>query len=113
MNIKGLIRGYNEEILNHDLTPSRASDILCEVSSLLGNITDEIKRTEIEYNRVLLKFLEEEPKANRAKIKAECSPEYEAKLNAKNTMLVATQLIGSLKYYLREKESELKQSGNM
>jgi hypothetical protein len=113
MNIRDLIRRYNEEILNHDLTPDRASEILVEVSALVGNINDEIKKTEMAYNNLLLSYLESEPKANRAKIKVDCSPENESKIEARNTMMSADYLIKSLKYYLRTKESEYKHSGNM
>lgn len=112
MNIRELIQGYNNEILNQDLIPDRAAEVLVEVSALVGNINDEIKESEMAYNKLLLTYLEAEPKANRAKIKADCSKENERRIEARNTMMSADYLIKSLKYYLRTKETEFKVAGN-
>ena len=113
MTNREMIIEYQNEITNTELFPDRAAEILVKLSSLLGNITDEITRTEMAYHKLLNSLLDAEPKANRAKIKAECSPEYEAWLNAKNTFIVANELIKSLKYFINVRRDEYKQSGNM
>ena len=113
MNIRDIITEYRNEITNTDMFPDRASEMLIRLSALLGNITDEIVRTEMAYNHLLKKCLSEEPKANRAKINAECSSEYEEWLNAKNTFIVANELIKSLKYFINVRRDEYKQSGGM
>jgi len=114
MTIREMIIKYQNEISNeNDLTPDRASEILVKLSALLGNIADEITRTEVAYNRVLLEKLNSETKANRAKILAETTSEYEEKLNARNTKEVAIELIRSLKYFLKAKEDEYRYSSNL
>ncbi len=93
-----------------DLLPERASEILVQLSSLLGNINDEILKRDMEYSRILLGCLEKESKANRAKIMAETTAEYEAKQVARNTKELAIELIQSLKYFLKSKEEELQKA---
>ena len=107
MTIRERISAYQNEILSKDLQPDRASVILTEISALYGNILDRIKETEMIYNKVLLQYLEEEKKANRAKIKAEISKEYADMKDATNTEKVAIQLIRSLGKFLKVKENEI------
>lgn len=105
-SIRERINAYQGEILAGDLLPERAAIILNELSALYGNILDRIKDTEMIYNKVLLKHLEEEQKANRAKIKAEITDEYQDLKDATNTEKVAIQMIRSLSKFLKAKENE-------
>jgi hypothetical protein len=98
------------EIAKGNLMPARAAELLTQLSALLGNISEEITQCDYEYNLVLLQFLENEAKANRAKIKAEVSKEYLAKRRAYNTRDLAIELIRSLKYFLRAQEQEMREA---
>src|SRR3990167_2288620 len=113
MNIREMIKGIQEEVLKGDLLPGRASELLNTLSALIGNINDEIRRRDIEYSQTLLRALEGQEKANRAKIVAECSPEYLAKREARDTKELSLEMIRSLKYYLRAKEEEMRVSNTM
>lgn len=104
LEVQAEIRG------NPDLMPDRAAEILNLLASLTGNVNQEILERDISYNKVLLEYLETEGKANRAKIKAEISPEYRAKMEARNTQALAIELIRSLKLYLRVKQEEYRSS---
>lgn len=106
MTLREQLKSYQNEIMAGDLLPERASVILTEISALYGNILDRIKDTEMIYNKVLLGFLDEEKKANRAKIKAEISKEYQDLKDANNTEKVAIQMIRSLSKFLKAKENE-------
>ena len=112
MTIREHVKSIQEEVVKGDLLPGRASELLNTLSALIGNINDEIRVRDVEYARTLLRELEGRDKANRAKIVAECSPEYQAKEEARDTKEVALQMIGSLKYYLRAKEEEFRIGGN-
>ena len=59
---------------------------------------------------VLLGYLDAEAKANRAKIRAETSPEYQRKREARDTKELVQELVRSLKYFLRSKEEEMRLS---
>lgn len=104
--IRERVTDIQNEILAGNLTPARASEMMVELSAVFGNINDEIRTRDVEYNKVLLIYYESETKANRAKIKAETSPEYSAKRVARDTKELTVELIRSLKYFLRSAEEE-------
>lgn len=104
--IRERIKEYQGEILKGGLMPQRAAEILTEIASLLGNISEEITKQEMAYNKVLLGYFDTEQTANRAKIKADTTPEFLAMKTAKNTEKQAISLIGSLKYFLKVWERE-------
>jgi hypothetical protein len=104
--IREYITLYQNEILKGNLLPQRAAEILTEISALLGNLNDEITKRDIEYNKILLECYNKETTANRAKIKANITPEYESMRTARNTKELAIELIRSLKYFLKSQEEE-------
>lgn len=108
MTARDLIEAIRREMRDTDLQPSRAADLLVKLTALLGNINAEIREADAEYAGVLLKHLEAEDKANRATIKAETTPEYRRKREARDTKEVAVEMIRSLKYQLKSFEEEMR-----
>ena len=106
--IREIVRELQNEILNTDLQPERAAEILNKLSALMGNVLDQITNSDMSYNAVLMSAYKAETKANRAKILAENSEEYRQKREAKDTKELLDSLISSLKYFLRGKENEYK-----
>ena len=96
------------EIRDTDLLPDRAAELLTKLTSLLGNCNDEIREADAEYAVVLLRCLETDEAANRAKIRAEITPEYGRKQEARHTKELVEALIGSLKYFLRSNEAVMR-----
>ena len=108
MTVRDLVRAMQREIRETpDLLPDRAAEILNQLCSLLGNVNDEIRAADAVYASVLLSHLEAEEKANRARIKAETTPEYQRKREARDTKELVVELVRSLKYFLRSKTEEL------
>lgn len=112
MNLREIIKERQDEIASTDLQPVRAAEVLKELSALIGNCNDRIRQCDVAYSHVLLNCLASEEKANRAKIKAEISPEYIEKREARDTKELVVEMIRSLKYYLKAKEEEYRLSGN-
>ena len=108
LSLRDRIKEYQNEILAGNLQPQRTSEILLDISALLGNINDEITKRVMEYNSILLDLYTEEETANRAKIRADITPEYKAMRDAINTEKVAVELIRSLKYRLRTMDEEMR-----
>ncbi len=107
MTVRELVRSYQREIQQvADLQPDRAAELLMQLTALLGNVADEIRAADSEYAITLLHCLDTEAKANRARIRAEISPEYRRKQEARDTKELVTELARSLKYYLRAKQDE-------
>jgi len=106
MTIREIIKEKQNEVLRGNLLPERAAEMMTELASLIGNLNDEITKRDMEYNKVLLDHYDKEATANRAKIKAWTTPEYEAMRTARNTKELAIELIRSLKYFLKSFEEE-------
>ncbi len=112
MTVRKLVATAQTEIRDTaDLQPERARALLAHLSALLGNINDEIRKADGAYADVLLRCLESEEAANRAKVRAECSPEFQRKREARDTKELAVELIRSLKYLLRSVEEEMRLAG--
>jgi len=106
--IRQRVLDIQNEILAGNLTPARSSEMLVELSAIFGNVNDEIRMRDVNYNKVLLNFYETEETANRAKIKAETSQEYILKREARDTKELIVELTRSLKYFLRSAEEEFR-----
>lgn len=98
------------ELRDTNLYPSRAAEILVKLTAIIGNCLDEIRHAEHDFNVVLLQHLDAEAKANRARMRAEISPEYLKLREAKDTKELVESMIGGLKYQLRGFEAEMRLS---
>jgi hypothetical protein len=92
--------------LRGNATPHEAAQWLATLGALTGNILAEIREAEADYARVYAEWLDKESKANRAKIRAELTPEFARAREARDTFKQVEQQIGTLKYLLRAYESE-------
>ena len=106
-----MVRDVQREVLETELQPGRARELLTVLTSLIGNCNDEIRRADAEYSAHLLACLDAHEKANRARIQAEASPEYERKRVARDTKELVVELVRSLKYLLRSVEEEMRLGG--
>jgi len=107
-SVRDLVRTMQAEIRDTDLAPERACVLLAKLTALLGNCNDEIRQADAAYAAVLLQHLESSEKANRATIRAETSPEYQRKREARDTKELVVELVRSLKYLLRSAEEEMR-----
>lgn len=108
--VRDMVKDIQVEIRGGDLQPSRAAELLTKLTALLGSCFEEIRAADHAYAIVLLYWLDTETKANRAKIRAETTLEYQRKREARDTRDLVQELIGSLKYLLRSAEAEMRLS---
>ncbi len=108
MTVRDMIHAIQVEVRSTDLQPDRAAALLTQLSSLYGNVLEEMREADMEYAVKLLACLDSEEKANRAKILAETTPEYSRKREARDTEKLALEMSRALKYLLRAKEEELR-----
>ena len=107
MTVRERVKAIQAEARNAgDLQPDRAAELLMTLSALIGNVCDEIRAADAAYAIVLLACLDSEEKANRARIRAETSPEYQRKREARDTKELVVELARSLKYFLKCKSDE-------
>jgi hypothetical protein len=108
MTTRELINTYRQRFLHAEqVTRLEASEALVELSALLGNINDEIRRCDQLYYRRFDELLSSEKISfNRAEIKMRASDEYNNLQEAKNLLEMSLELIGSLKYLCRGLDDE-------
>jgi hypothetical protein len=109
--VRGLVRRIQGQVLNaSELTPTKAAELETKLTALLGNVNTEARIADAAYNEVLLKHLESEEAASRAKIRAETTPEYARKREARDVKELTVELIRSLRHYLRTANEEMRLS---
>lgn len=106
--VRQMVAEIQVELRSGDVMPSRARELLMTLTSLLGNCQQEVTRAEGAFNAVYAGFLDTEGKANRARIRAELTPEYGARQDARNAFALVTEMIRSLKVILRSIEEEVR-----
>lgn len=110
-----MITDIQNELLDGKAFAPRLAEILVELSALSGNVADRVVECESTYNVIynLTLDLTENNKpitAAKAKIKAMATTEYLELQKAKATEATVTQMIGAIKYLIRVKENEERNS---
>lgn len=108
MTVRDFVRSYQKEIRDTDLQPDRAAELLVKLTALMGNCNDQIREADADYAVILLSFLESDEAANRAKIRAETTPAYQRKREARDTKELVVELCRSLKYLLKSNEEAMR-----
>jgi hypothetical protein len=109
--IRELIRAIFREVREGDaLPPERAATLEVKLTALLANVLDELREADLDYRKLYLVHLRTEGKANRARIEAEATPEYERLREAKDTKELTLEMIRSLRQFLRSAGEEMRLS---
>lgn len=93
-----------------DIDPHRCTILLQKLSALLGSVSDEWIDAEMAYNRFYETMTDKYEKVTEARAKAKAGDEYELKLRKEALMEVTKELINSLKYTLKVKMEEARDS---
>jgi hypothetical protein len=80
------------------------------LTALIGVVNLESRQADLDYNRVLVKHLESEKRANRAVILAESTPEYLRSREAKDCKQEIVESIRSLKKFIDSLSDEMRLS---
>ena len=107
MSVREQVAAFQAEMLS-DLTPVRAREILVHLTALYGYCLKEVREADHAYAVVLLRFLDADEAASRAKIRAETSLEYLRKREAHDTTVIVLESMRSLKAMLRSTEEEMR-----
>ena len=111
MTVRDMVRAAQAEMRDSDLQPTRAREILIRLTALYGNCMDAVREADHAYSVVLLRFLDADEAANRAKIRAETSLEYLRRQEARDTTELVLESIRSLKVTLKSIEEEMRLAG--
>jgi hypothetical protein len=106
--VRERIADIHDAQLRGGQTGIQAAEWLNTLGALTGNVLQEIREAEADYTAVYAKWLDTEQKANRAKIRAEMTPQYQRLREARDTFKLVDTMIGTLKYLLRAHEADAK-----
>lgn len=101
-----LIEDYRREIRDTDIDRVRAAEILNKLSALYGNVTEEIRGREMEYNKVFANTLATNDSVAKAEVLSKITPEYTNFRVARDLEKVLLEMIRSLKHYCKVRENE-------
>ena len=108
--IRERISKIQRELRDGALTPDLTRESLVVLTALLGNVGDELRIADHEYKLILRSMLRSHDNANRARIEAEVSDEYQRLRAAKDTETLVIEMIRSCKVYLRSLDEEMRLS---
>lgn len=108
VSIRERVKDIQKELRDGALSPDLARESLVTLTALLGNCTDEYRGADLAYKPILLKCLNSGGAANKARIEAECSPEYARLREAKDTTEQVKQMIVTCRAYLRSLDEEMR-----
>lgn len=106
--VRERIKDIQAELRDGALTPDMARESLVTLTALMGNVSDEQRAADHEFKLVLLGCMKVESKANRARIAAEVTPQYQRAREAKDTCTLVTEMIRSCRAYLRSLDEEMR-----
>jgi len=110
VSVRERITVIQKNLRDGALTPDMARESLVILTALLGNVNDEQRHADHEYKLVLLGCLQGDEAANRARIRAEVTPQYQRAREAKDTAALTIEMIRSCKSYLRSLDEEMRLS---
>lgn len=113
MTVRDRIAAIHAQQLRGASTPTEAAQWLATLGALVGNVLQEIRESEVAYNQVYVRALDTEGKANRAKIRAELSDEYQRLRVARDLLKQVEHQMATLKYLLKAHEVEARAVGSM
>lgn len=108
MSVRDQIHRIEMAILAGDLPPVRARQLLASATALHGFCLDERLKANQAYRVVYAECFEKEGKANRAKIRAQATPEWEALETAELWATKANNLTLTLKAVVKSLSDELR-----
>ena len=109
-SVRLMIRRIQAEVRDTELLPVRGAELLTRLTALYGNVLDELRAADLAYNDVLVEALNSDEAANRAKIRAQATPQYQRAREAKDTERLCLELIRSLKKFLTLQAEEMRLS---
>lgn len=110
MNVRDRIAAIQKDILTGAVTPDAARQWLMTLTALLGKVNDEQRIADHEYKLVLLGCLQGDEAANRARIRAEVTPQFQRAQEAKDTAALVIEMIRSCKVFTRSLDEEMRLS---
>jgi hypothetical protein len=111
LTVRDRIAAIQKSLRDGSVTPALARESLVQLTALYGNVLEEQRDADHEYKLVLLGCLQSDEAANRARIRAEVTPQFQRARAAKDMATLVIELIRSCKEYMRNLSEEMRMGG--
>jgi hypothetical protein len=111
LTVRDRIAAIQKSLRDGSVTPALARESLVQLTALYGNVLEEQRDADHEYKLVLLGCLQSDEAANRARIRAEVTPQFQRARAAKDMEKLVIELVRSCKKYLSSLDEEMRLSG--
>ena len=109
MTLRELIKQETAGLLSVEkLGPHIAAERLVALTALMASLCAEIALKRAKYTQVRVELLNTSKSAVEAKIRSEATPEFNEWQEREETRKALTEIVRSLKYYLRQQEDEVR-----
>ena len=109
-SVRDRIKAIQKELRDGALTPDLARESLVHLTALLGNVNQEFTAADLQYKEALRDCMKAHEAANRARIEAECTPQYARLREAKDAQTLTVEMVRSCRAYLRSLDEEMRLS---
>ena len=106
VTVRERVKEIQTEVRDSVIGPERARVLLSMLAGLLGHCYEAVRLADAEYGAVLLGYLESGERVHLSKLRAELTPEYARKREARDTQSLVVELMRSLKHLLRAIEHD-------
>jgi hypothetical protein len=96
------------EMVETEVSPARASEMLMQATALHASCVREATKRELVYNHVLNAYMSGDEAAARATIRAKASDEYAAWQQARDEAGICLEHVRSLKKFLEHQREEMR-----
>jgi hypothetical protein len=111
LTVRDRIAAIQKSLRDGSVTPALARESLVQLTALYGNVLEEQRDADHEYKLVLLGCLQSDEAANRARIRAEVTPQFQRARAAKDMEKLVIELVRSCKKYMRNLSEEMRMGG--
>jgi hypothetical protein len=111
VSIRDMVSVIQKRMLSGYGTPHEAAEDLVKATALMANVQKEVREADHAYAVVLLRFLDADEAAARARIRAETSLEYLRKREAKDMGTFLEETVRTLKTLVKLEESQMRMGG--
>jgi hypothetical protein len=110
-SVRDMVGEIQRQMLTGYATPHEAAEDLVKATALMANVQKEVREADHAYAVVLLRFLDADEAAARAKIRAETSMEFMRKREAKDMGVFLEETVRTLKTLVKLEESQMRMGG--
>jgi hypothetical protein len=110
-DIRPMVNAIHKRMLAGYATPHDAAEDLVQATALMANVHKDVREADHAYAVVLLRFLDADEAAARARIRAETSLEYLRKREAKDMGTFLEETVRTLKTLVKLEESQMRMGG--